>query len=546
MLASRRSRRWSALGVVLAIAVGLTSSASAAARQRGDRALDWTPCGATAEIRTECATQIVPLDYDRPEGRTIKIALARVPATDTAHRIGSLFFNFGGPGGTQVDFLQVTGGAGLFDALNERFDIVGFDPRGVGQSEPAIDCNVNQETEGVYSQPFPTPLTLDLRALLAKDRAYFSRCLQLNGDILAHSSTADVARDMDVMRRSVGDRRLTYLGFSYGTFLGATYASLFPDSFRALVLDGPVDVDEYLADPLKGTNEQTAAFERTFGRFMQACAADQTACLGFGGSDPWDAYDRLVERADASPLPAAGYAPDPRPVDGDDINAATLAVMYAKQFWPMLAQALATAEAGDGSVLRLLVDEFFYGRDPETGRYDPISDRFVAIYAAESVWPRDVGVYVREGDQAWGMFDHFWINHGYAELTFGFWPVKAQDVYRGPFRVPESASTPLVVATTYDPATPYRGALRTVRTLGNARLLTMRGDGHTAYGRNSPCIDEAVNAYLIDGTLPAPGTTCRQEVPFAQPTDAAAVTTGSHAAMPRVLGPVVRRRAVVR
>jgi pimeloyl-ACP methyl ester carboxylesterase len=546
MLASPRSSRWSAVSIVIAAVLFVSPAASAAKRQSGDGPLDWKPCGATAEIRTECATQVAPLDYDRPEGRTIRIALARVPATDQAHRIGSLFFNFGGPGGPQVDYLQVTGGAGLFDALNERFDIVGFDPRGVGQSEPAIDCKVNQETQGVYSQPFPTPLTLDLRALLAKDRAYFRRCLQLNDDILAHASTADVARDMDVMRESVGDRRLTYLGFSYGTFLGATYASLFPDSFRALVLDGPVDVDEYLSDPLKGTNEQTAAFERAFGRFMQACAADQTNCRAFGGSDPWDAYDRLVDRADASPIPAAGYAPDPRPVDGDDINAATLAVLYAKQLWPALAQALAAAEAGDGSVVRLLVDEFFYGRDPDTGTYDPFSDRFVAIYAAESVWPTDVGVYVREGDQAWGMFDHFWINHGYAELTFGFWPVKAQDVYRGPFRVRESAPTPLVVATTYDPATPYRGALRTLRTLGNARLLTMRGDGHTAYGGNSPCIDSAVNAYLIEGTLPAAGTTCRQEVPFAQPTDSAAVGTGSRKAMPKILGPTVRRRAVVR
>jgi pimeloyl-ACP methyl ester carboxylesterase len=546
MLASPRRCRWSAVSVVLAAVLALAPAASAAKRQSGDGALEWTPCGVTAEVRTECATQVVPLDYDRPEGRKIRIALARVPATDQAHRIGSLFFNFGGPGGTQVDYLQATGGAGLFDTLNARFDIVGFDPRGVGQSEPAIDCEVNQETQGVASQPFPTPLTLDLRALLAKDRAYFRRCLQLNGDILAHVSTADVARDMDVMRGSVGDRRLTYLGFSYGTFLGATYASLFPESFRALVLDGPLDVDGYLSDPLKGSNEQTSAFERAFGRFMQACAADQTNCLGFGGSDPWDAYDRLVERAYASPLPAAGYAPDPRPVDGDDINAATLVMMYAKQLWPVLAQALAAAEAGDGSVFRLLVDEFFYGRDPDTGTYDPASDRFVAIYAAESDWPRDASVYVREGDQAWGMFDHFWFNHGYTELNFGLWPVEAQDVYRGPFRVRGSAPTPLVVATTYDPATPYRGGLRTVRTLDNARLLTMRGDGHTAYGGNSPCIDAAVNAYLIEGTLPAPGTTCRQEVPFAQPIESAAVTTGSRKVMPKVLGPVLRRRAVVR
>jgi pimeloyl-ACP methyl ester carboxylesterase len=544
MIRSSRWSRWLPAVVCSLLAAWMVSAPVASAGSKGS--LAWKDCSQVPELVVECASQNVPLDYDRPGGKTIVIAVARVPARDQAHRIGSLFFNLGGPGAPAVDFLQIGGGA-MFDALNERYDIVGFDPRGVGQSSPSIDCKANQETEGPNSQPFPTPLTLDLRALLAKDQRYLRRCAALNGKILSHVSTADTARDMDVLRNAVGDQKLSYLGFSYGTFLGSTYAALFPNKFRALVLDGPLDADEYLSDPLKGSNAQTAAFERALGRFFGACAANQTACLKSGGVDPWDAYDQLVDAANASPIPAPRYTPDPRPVDGDDLNAAAGIMMYAKEFWPLWAEALATAQAGDGSLVRAIVDELFYGRDPDTGQYDPGSDGFYAIYGAEAHWPTDIGTYLREGDQAWGMFDHFYSIHGYTELNFGLWPATARDTYEGPFRVKDSAPTPLVVATTYDPATPYRGALKLVRELGNARLLTMRGDGHTAYGGSSPCIDDAVNTYLLEGTLPAAGTVCRQEVPFEQPQPAAqALSRTAQRALPKVEGSVLHRKPILR
>jgi pimeloyl-ACP methyl ester carboxylesterase len=534
--------RWLAAAACALLAI--VAGAPAASAQ-GSNGLQWKDCALVPDIVVQCAAQTVPLDYDRPSGKTIDIAVARVPARDQAHRIGSLIFNLGGPGGSQVDFLQQGGGA-LFDALNETYDIVGFDPRGTGQSTRAIDCKVNQETQGPTSEPFPTPFNLDLPALLAKDQHYLHRCLALNGtDILSHVSTAETARDMDVLRKAVGDQKLSYFGYSYGTFLGATYAALFPNRFRALVLDGPLDADEYLSDPLKGSNEQTAAFERALSRFFRACAAHQDQCLNFGqGDDPEDAYDALIDRANATPIPALGYTPDPRPVDGDDINAVAIIAMYAKQNWPFLAEILASAEANDGTLVRALVDEAFYGRDPDTGTFDPITDRFFAIYGAEAHWPSNIPTYVREGEQAWGMFNHFYSNHGYTELNFGLWPAKAQDAYDGPFHVKASAPTPLVVATTYDPATPYRGALKLVRELGNARLLTMRGDGHTAYGGNSPCIDDAVNAYLLQGNLPAPGTSCRQVVLFEQPAPAVAASAQGQ---PRVLGPwAPYRRSVLR
>jgi hypothetical protein len=268
--------------------------------------------------------------------------------------------------------------------------------------------------------------------------------------------------------------------------------------------------------------------------------------VGFGGEDLEDVFDQLVDAANAAPIAAAGYTPDPRPIDGDDLNAAALVTMYAKQFWPDLAVGLASAAAGDGTVIRAIVDELFYGRDPDTGTYDPGSDRFLAIYGAEAHWPTDVGTYVREGDQAWGAFDHTYFNHGYAELNFGLWPATAQDTYEGPFHVKASAPTPLVVDTTYDPATPYRGGLKLARELGNSRLLTMRGDGHTAYGGNSSCVDAAVNAYLIDGTLPPVGKSCRQEVPFEQPQLAAKSLATGRGALSRIEGSVLHRKPLVR
>ena len=529
------ARAWRLLPVAATAAALLAGAPNATARSTGTA---WEPCGDAPDV--ECATIRAPLDYDRPHGDRVKLFVARSPAT--GDRIGSLFLNFGGPGASIADFLEAFGSDG-FPALNEHFDLIGMDPRGAGQTEPSIDCKVNQETLGIYAQPFTTPFNLDAGALIAKDRTYIRRCIALNGAILAHVSTANVARDMDLVRSKLGDRKLNYLGFSYGTFLGATYASLFPNRYRAMVLDGPLDADRYINRPMRGLAEQTAGFERALGRFLQACAADQAACLGFGGSDPWSAYDELIDQANATPLPATGYTPDPRPVDGDDVIAAATIPLYVKQLWPLLAEALAAAQAGDGTLIRALTDEFFYGRDPNTGEFDPGSDRYFTIGASEQRYQRGIGRYLEAGDHAWGQFDHFYNNNGYVELNYGLYPIRDRDAYRGPFRASRSAPTPLVVATRYDPATPYRGALHLVRQLGNARLLTMWGDGHTAYGNGSPdCIDTAIEQYVDTLALPAPGTKCRQDIPFAQPQAAAtqSLTSGARRALRRV-APQIRQ-----
>jgi len=512
MTARRQSAALTAAVTALALAgcVAATTPASAAAAptdapQAKPSALRWAPCGDAANVT--CTTFRVPRDYDRPNGPTFALHVAKSPATDPAHRVGVLFVNFGGPGASAADSFEAIG-ADLFPGLNERFDIIAMDPRGVGQSVPAIDCKVNQETDGIYSQPFTTPSNLDVFGLVSKDRRYAARCVALNRDVLSAVSTENVAHDMDQLRKALGERQITYVGFSYGTFLGATYASLFPKSYRAMVLDGPVDADAYINDPMRNLSAQSGAFERALGRFMQACARDQGACSGFGGGDPWDAYDALLERLDATPVRVA----DGRWMDGDDTRAATLLLLYSKATWPYLGAALAALDAGDAGLMRPATDAF-YGRNPD-GSYAPGADAYFTIGAIEQSYPRDTGTYLRAGRASWNEHEHFWFNNGYAELSYGLYPVRPNAVFAGPFKVASSSPTPLVVATTYDPATPYRGALSLVRDLGNARLLTQRGDGHTAYGGGTACIDRAVEAYVDSLALPPPGTSCRQALGF--------------------------------
>jgi pimeloyl-ACP methyl ester carboxylesterase len=478
--------------------------------------LDWQPCG---DAGAQCATATVPKDYDQPSKGTLSLAVAKSPAT--GKKEGSLFFNFGGPGAPAAIYVEFFG-ADLFPALNEHFDIIGMDPRGVGDSQPSIDCHANQETEGFYSEPFQTPEIVNPAALIRKDTKYIGKCLSNNPGILPYVSTANVARDMDGLRRAVGDDKLTYLGFSYGTYLGATYASLFPHNYRALVLDGPVDATNYANHPSNDLLDQTAGFERELGRFLQACAVDQVACSGFGGKDPWDALDQLIDAADANPIPAPNYAPDPRPIKGDDIRGAAFAELYAKFLWGDLAKALADAANGDGSGIRKMVDEDWFARDPSTGQFDSGTDKYFTITAADQTYSHNLGGYFDLGDLAWGMFDHFYVNNGYAELNYGLYPINGRDAFKGPFHVPQSSPTILVVDTTYDPATPYRGGKRLARDLGQTRLLTMRGDNHTAYQGNSACIDQHVEDYLINLALPAVGTTCIQDVPFEAPAQAQA------------------------
>ena len=461
----------------------------------------WQPC--TGAAAYDCAHVRVPKDYSRPDAGTFRLAVARLPARDQEHRIGSLFVNFGGPGGSGVQTL-VSNGTRLFQRLNQRFDIVSFDPRGVGQSTPAIDCRVNQERSGPFGQPFGTPRNLHPRQLVAADEHYLQRCRRLNPGVLPYVSTANVARDMDRLRQAVGDRRLSYLGLSYGSYLGATYGAMFPDSYRALALEGPVDPVQYARDPIAVMAATSAALERAKGRFLQDCAAHPGGCSGFGHGEPGAALDRLVDRLDDRPLEVGA-----RRLDGDDVRVALATGLHSAHTWGDLGSALVAAQQGDGAPLRLLAD-YYYGR-LDDGSYRPSLDAFFAITAADQRNPDGLRPYLRAGRQSWHAFPHgYWLS-GYTTHLWGADRVRARDVMRGPFTLPESSPTALVVGTTYDPASPYEGAQAMVRALGDARLLTLVGDGHGAYGGESACIDSGVNRYLLSGALPPAGTRCHPD-----------------------------------
>ena len=372
----------------------------------------------------------------------------------------------------------------------------------------------NQETEGVYSKPFITPDTLDVNALLRKDTQYIGRCIQRNDD-LQYLSTANVARDFDAVRAAVGDKKMTYLGFSYGTFLGATIQSLFPGRTRAVVLDGALDPDQYMNDPLDSLDEQTAGFERAISRFMISCAAHQDLCP-FGGGDVKGTLDDLIEQADATPIPASN-APD-RPVDGDDIRAAwrrtctrsTRGTSCATPSWcsrPATATGSARSRTGSSAATR-------------TGATRPGTDRYFLLSADEQNYPRGIEPFLKAGKASYQDYDYAFWNHGYAELNWGLYPIRARDKFDGPFRTSRRDPTTLVVGTKYDPATPYKEAKRLVQQLGNARLLTMKGDGHTAYDGDPARRIQLASAptrpsrrTCSPATLPAEGTKCGQDCP---------------------------------
>ena len=296
-----------------------------------------------------------------------------------------------------------------------------MDPRGVGQSRPAIDCKADQETQGIYGQPFTRPASLDVDALLARAHAYVDRCVQRNGDVLRHVSTANVARDIDGLRRALGERRISYLGYSYGTLLGATYARLFPRRYRAMVLDGPLDADAYINRPQRALAAQTTGFEDAFRRFEAASGRSM------GG------VDRLLRRLDADPAPVPGG----RTLDGDDARAGISIALYSRADWPTLDYALSAARGGNPRVLRALAD-IFYGRR-RNGTYDPESDGYFAIGATEQRYTDALGPYLREGRRSFARHPHFWFNNGYSELSYRGYPARDADAYAGPWRLPRAA-----------------------------------------------------------------------------------------------------------
>ncbi|HEU0131653.1 MAG TPA: alpha/beta hydrolase [Mycobacteriales bacterium] len=453
----------------------------------------WTGCG----DGFECARLTVPLDYAKPAGGDMQVALIRLKARQKSKRIGSVVLNPGGPGGSGVEFARQAEQL-LPGEILDRFDVVSFDPRGVGESTP-VDCLDDAQLDRLVHAD-PTPDTPAERAALFRlSREEAAACQAKSGRLLPHLGTVDTAKDMEVLRRVLGDDKLTYVGFSYGTVLGARYAEQFPSRVRALVLDGALD-------PTLSASEVSAAqaegFDRALTQFLNDCRSRSCAFARHG--DPFATFDTLVARADSRPLTASRY-PD-RLAGQSEVLFGTAAALYSPEYgWPALRDALEAAwTQHDASGLLALFDNLVE-RD-QNGHFSNSLESQAAISCVDGVYPKDEAAYDADAKAFAKRAPRFGPAIAYGPVACAYWPVPP--VSRpGPARAP-GAPPILVVGTTRDPATPYAWSVALAEQLRGA-LLTHVGDGHTAYGYGrDACVDRIVDAYLISLTVPKAGARC--------------------------------------
>lgn len=447
----------------------------------------WSSCGGGFQ----CATLAVPLDYSHPNGETIKIALIRKPATDPAQRIGSILTNPGGPGAPGIDFLKQF--ASSMSGLNTRFDLVGFDPRGVGQSAPVRCLTGPQEDaynalDGVLDDP------IEKAAAVQADKDFAAGCQAMSGKLLPFVDTQSVARDMDRIRAWLGDAKLTYLGFSYGTYLGEWYAHLFPTHVRALSLDG-------VLDPALSPNDisltQTRALQSNLAAWAADCKAKPDCQFGRTG-DPMSKIINMLQTLDDHPM-QIGSRQLTRALAIYGIGV----TLYDVSGWPFLDQALTNLAAGNGSQLLAFADDYL-GRSAN-GTYDNETDSNVAINCIDKSVPTDIATYDALGPAFAQASPVFGPSFQYGNLVCAYWPYPAKGP-AGPLS-DDGAPPILLVGGLYDPITPYAWAQAANQEMAGSVLLTRRGYGHTSYAASS-CAQAAEDAYLIDLTLPAAGTVC--------------------------------------
>lgn len=523
MFAKRAVR--SVVALALVAATGVVGQAPAGAAGRGT--VNWNECyrdvGAEFGVRYECATIGVPLDHDRPSGPTIQLAVVRLPATDPGARIGSIFLNPGGPGGSGVDFALFFGPFADVvwgSEVRARFDIVGFDPRGIGRST-AIRCFGNERQSVAVFPPFPFPLTPEEEGVVAAGDALLAdQCDQRGNRIADHMSTANVARDLDLLRQRLGDEQLTYFGGSYGSYLGVTYANLFPDRVRSVVIDGildPVAWSNVGNDvPFSTSLRSDEGAQETLDRFFELCelAAPGACALA---PDSATRFAALADRLLAAPIPVT----DPETgeeflVTYQDLIGITLGGLYNPFGYADLAALLAFIEASAppttiGAALNEVSASSGLVNKRGFPHYQNFAEGFPAVACEDSDNPSDYAVWSQAGAEADADFGYFGRIWTWASSPCAQWPLHDDDRYTGPYNA-ATANTVLIVGNLYDPATRYEGA-QTVRSLlPNSGLLTIDLPGHTALGA-SACGDAIVGQYLLDPAVATAvdGTTCPVE-----------------------------------
>jgi pimeloyl-ACP methyl ester carboxylesterase len=464
--------------------------------------LAWSDCG----DGFQCATLTVPVDWSQPAGETMGIAMSRLPATQPDQRIGTIVVNYGGPGQGGVDYLRKTYGR-LPEELRARFDVVTFDPRGTGASRP-VDC----VDDAVLDQSVALPAFVDNEAALTAQQqwsATFAQgCGQRMGAYAGQVGTRNVARDIEAMRIALGEPKLSYLGYSYGSVLGEAYAQMYPSHVRTMVLDGPPDYSLSVRDY---DYQQAKGFADALSAFLAWC--EQTQCSLTAAGSPRDALNGLIERTKTQTIPA-DYTIDGATrsgtLNGNTLQTGVLSLLYDQQRgWPLLGDALRSAAVDNWGGPLLAYADSYLGRDPD-GKY---SSSMVEANAVINCVDRpaaqrqptnaailaDVAV-LQQQLPPWG--------GSWALPSCVGMPKPAKGDKLGKVKV-AGAPPILVIGNTGDPATPYAGAQATVARIAGSTLLTVDSTEHTAYGSGrSTCVDAAVDRYLVDGTVPAPGTHC--------------------------------------
>jgi pimeloyl-ACP methyl ester carboxylesterase len=456
--------------------------------------LDWQACG-----EDDCTTLTVPLDYADPGGETIGIHVVRRPADDEGHRVGSLLVNPGGPG-SAGSAMATSASSYLGPSLLRYYDVVGFDPRGTGQSDP-VDCLSDSDLDA-YLAADPEPDTpTEEKAYVREARSMGRGCAAQSGALAAHISTEEAARDMDVLRAALGDAVTSYLGYSYGTELGATYATLFPDRVARVVLDGAVDPT---LDVEQAALTQAHGFETALRAYVQNCLDVTDSCfLGDSLDAGLQRIRDLLDQVDATPLTTSSG----RPLTLGLAITGIITPLYDRGTWIVLSQALRSAFDGDGSTLLLLADAYS-GRQSDGTFASNLLEAFPAISCLddpEGVRPAKVPSLVPAFEKAAPTFGE---SFAWGLIGCRGWP-PARDVPRERLVIDAKGAPPIVViGTTRDPATPIEEAEALASQLVTGVLVTRDGDGHTAYHSGNDCIDTAVESYLVEGRVPESGLAC--------------------------------------
>lgn len=476
------------------------------------QSMSWGPCApyassddaktAFADESLECARLTVPLDYADPAGDTISIGVLRHKATNAGERIGSLVTNPGGPGASGMVAAASLATQHADSTLGQRFDFVGFDPRGIGASEPQVRCLTGPERDADRADDRETDGSPQgVAAQEAEEKAFAAKCAQRTkyGDaMLANLGSRDVVKDMDILRSALGDEKLSYLGYSYGTRLGYTYAETFPGNVRSLVLDGALDPNQDTVDSLVA---QGAGFGKAFEEFANWCAGQQDCALGNDPAGATTAFQELTRPLIDNPIVVG----DGRRLSYEDATTGVTQALYSQQLWDRLNSGLNELKRQRGSTLMALAD--MYNERGTAGQYSTTQDAFTAIGCVDDPRVTDknkIRAAEDDYDRAAPFLDDGRAN-GNALDACAFWPVPNSSQPHVP--QVDGVPPPLVISTTNDPATPYQAGVNLAEAM-NGGLLTYESTQHTAFLQGNSCVDKAGTGYLIDGVLPAEGARC--------------------------------------